>query len=84
MLKGEGGCVTDSPLSVAVPFVVCYAALLNGGCGVCCDASCLYWVRRFALSCSFLYRPALGVFAVTALLVWVVSLCQGCVIMGWR
>lgn len=44
-------------LCVGVPLVVYPVALLNGGCGVCCDALSSDWVRRLVLSCSLSYCP---------------------------
>lgn len=73
----KGGSVTGSPsnvgvpsrLCVGVPLVVRMAAVLNGGCGVCCEASCSDWsgtLRCYASPCIVL---PFTVFTVTALLV---------------
>lgn len=68
---------------------VCVVAVLNGGSGVCCDAPCSDWVRHLALSCPPLRclvpltssRPSVCLLSQHC---WfrVVSLCQGCVIVG--
>lgn len=95
----KGGCCSAGPpvlcwpprLCVSVPRLVCSVAVLNGG--VVCVVVSRVQVGSSPSCCSRLSRIVLllfafvlpfSVFTITALLVRVVCLWQGCVIVGWR